>query len=123
MAYVTCFDKAFMARRVFNYNEDPHLPCSLPVPHPIIGVDFTGEQQLDTKQFISLVFWIDPSVFHPGLEAASQAGLLAQQIVTNFEPFLEPLWIMTHDVPLVDQGTQLVTVIYPGSQACPVFTQ
>lgn len=62
-------------------------------------------------------------MFHPGLEAVTQAGLLPQHIVINFEPLLEPLWIMIHNVPLVDQGTQFATVIYPGIQAHPVIMQ
>jgi hypothetical protein len=62
-------------------------------------------------------------VFHPGLEAATQAGLLPQQTMTNFEPLSEPLWIMTHNIPLVDLGTQFAAVVYPATQAHPVFTQ
>lgn len=123
MAHVTRLDKAFMAHRVFNYNEDPHLPRPLPAPRPIIGIDFTGEQLLDTDQFISLIFRIDPSVFHPGLETAIRAGILPQHIETSFESLSEPLWIMTHNVPLVDLGTQFAAVLYPETRARPVFTK
>lgn len=122
MAHVLCLSQAFMARRVLNYDQDLNLPRPLPAPRPVIEMNFTGEQVLDTNQFVSLVFRIDPSVFHPGLEATTRAGLLPQHIVTNFEPLSEPLWIMLHDVPLKDLGMTFMAVVYPGINARPIFT-
>lgn len=105
MAQVLHIDRAFSAQRILNYDEDPNLP------------------RPDTNQFVCLVFWIDPSVFHPDLEAATQAGFLPTCIVTTFEPLSEPIWIITHDVPFANQGTRFAAVIYPGTAAWPVFKE
>jgi hypothetical protein len=109
----TVVAKAMSARRLLDYNVNPTLCRSHPVPIPTIETDHTGWRLLDTTQYDTLVVPINLGQFNDFLEEHISTNLVPTTYLGNLTPLDDDCWILAHNHPLAEQGRTFAAIVYP----------
>jgi hypothetical protein len=91
MAKVIQMEHAFTARCILDYNESPDLPWPRPAPIPVIDMDYTGEELLNTRQYVMLGLPINRAEFNEFLEDDIRDGIVPMDYLGTRNPIDDDL--------------------------------